>query len=86
MSYPSGYIPGMGRNPGEEKLVTHLYKGHLGDPGLPMCVRGWNRSDGERYSIWRNNVSEAGLCKVCLRRAIAGKGGVESRHRKTKWI
>lgn len=83
---PDGYITGMGRNPGEDKLVTHLYAGSFNQPGLPMCVRGWNRSDGARYSIARNNVGEGGLCKVCLRRAQAGKPGVESRERKTRWL
>lgn len=87
MNYPpEGYIVGMGRNPGEEKLVSHLYKGNYWNPGLPMCLRGWNRSDGYRYSIFRGNVSDAGICKVCLRRAHKGLDGVESRQRKTKWV
>lgn len=83
---PDGYITGQDRNDSEGKLVTHLYKGAFREPGLPMCVRGWNRSDGDRYSIWRGNVSNAGLCKVCLRRAMKGLDGIESRQRKTKWL
>lgn len=80
------YITGMGRNPGEDRLATHLYQGTYGDPGLPMCIYGWNRSDGERYSIFRNNISQKGICKTCLKRAEAGLPGIESANRKTKWI
>lgn len=81
---PEGYISGLDRN--DDTLVAHLYKGTVDDVGLPMCVRGWNRSDGESFSIFRNNEGEAGICKVCFRRARKGLDGVESRKRKTKWI
>lgn len=81
---PQGYISGQDRN--DENVVAHLYKGDFNDVGLPMCVRGWNRSDGSEYSIFRNNVGNAGICKVCMKRTLAGKEGVESRTRKTKWI
>lgn len=86
MSVPEGYITGMGRNPGEENLATHLYEGTFNNPGLPMCKWGWNRSDGKRYSIFRNNVGNIGICKICLRRALAGKRGVESANHKTRWL
>ena len=82
----NGYVCGMGRNPGEEKLVTHLYKGDNSDPGLPMCRRGWNRANGFAYSIFRGIISEAGICSVCLRRALEDKDGVKPKKRKTKWI
>jgi len=81
---PSGYITGQDRN--DDKLVAHIYKGTVDEPGLPMCVRGWNRSDGERYSIFRNIVGDSGICKVCLRRAIKNLPGMESRKRKTRWL
>lgn len=81
---PTGYTSGLDRN--DDKLVAHLYEGDYNDLGLPMCVRGWNRSDGEEYSIFRNNEGKAGICKVCLRRALKGLPGVESRPRKTKWL
>jgi hypothetical protein len=82
------YVTGMGRNTGEEKLKTHLYRGTMDNPGLPMCRRGWNRSDGERYSIFRNNVSNAGICKTCLARAEKKLPGVEAvlGSHKTKWL
>jgi len=79
-----GYIEGLDRN--DQHLVAHLYKGTMSNPGLPMCGRGWNRSDGSGYSIFRGNVGKAGICKICIRRALAGKDGVPSRKRKTRWI
>lgn len=78
-----GYILGQDRN--DSDVVTHIYKGNFNDPGLPMCVRGWNRESGERYSIFRGNVGDVGVCKICKRRMLAGKEGVPSRKRKTKW-
>src|SRR3990167_2764755 len=71
---PEGYITGLSREPDAfERLVAHLYKGEFGDPGAPMCKRGWNRDGGTAYSIWRNNVGVKGICKVCMRRAFLGK-------------
>lgn len=76
---PDGYIPGQDRNNSPQALrkVAHLYKGTFNNPGLPMCKIGWNRDEGTSYSIWRNNISPAGICKVCLRRALKGLDGVE---------
>lgn len=75
-----GYITGVGRSPEEARnRVTHLYEGPFHDPGRPLCRRGWNRDDGRGYSIWRNNVSEKGICKVCQRRADAGLPGVDAK-------
>lgn len=77
LDIPKGYILGLGREYPHPKLA-HLYKGDFSEPGLPMCRRGWNRDDGESYSIWRGNMGEDGICKVCLRRARAGKDGVRA--------
>ena len=77
------YITGRDRN--EDNAVAHLYKGTMVNPGNPMCLRGWNRSDGKGYSIFRNLPGIA-ICKVCLRRAEQRKDSVPSRSRKTKWI
>lgn len=79
-----GYITGQDRN--DMNLVTHIYKGTFSEPGLPMCVRGWNRSSGDGYSIFRGNVGNVGICRICTRRMLAGKDGVPSRSRKTKWL
>lgn len=75
---PDGYIPGLGRDVPHPRL-SHLYAGTLHEPGNPMCARGWNRDDGQSYSIWRNNVGHGGICKTCLRRAQKGLGGVSAR-------
>ena len=79
------YIPGQFRGNNGENMVTHLYKGTFSEPGFPMCSRGWQRKwydkDGKiedyEYSIFRNNVSNAGICKVCQRRADAGLPPIE---------
>lgn len=72
---PIGYISGLGRSVPQPR-VAHLYKGTLADPGWPMCRFGWNRDDGESYSIWRNNFGSGGVCRICLKRAEAGLDGV----------
>ena len=77
------YVVGQDRN--EPKAAAHLYIGTFAEPGEPMCVRGWNRSDGEGYSIFRNNWSGP-LCKTCVRRAQEQRDPVPSRHRETKWL
>lgn len=78
------YVVGQDRN--ESNVVAHLYDGVFSDPGNPMCVRGWNRSDGDGYSIFRNSCGHHNICKICLRRASENRPSVLSRPRKTKWI
>ena len=78
------YMPGLDRN--DQHLVAHLYSVTFGNFGDPMCVRGWNRSDGTAYSIFRNVVGDAGVCRVCQRRAAEGKPPIPSRNRKTRWL
>jgi hypothetical protein len=66
------YTLGLNRDTGADKRnVAHLYRGTFGDPGWPMCRRGWNRDDGTAYAIWRNNGG-LGICRICLRRAEQG--------------
>lgn len=76
---PDGYIAGQSRDHNDDHRVTHLYKGDFGSPGLPMCARGWNRDNGTSYSIWRGNISPAGICRVCERRALKGLDGVPAK-------
>lgn len=83
---PAGYIPGEGRNPREEWLKTHLYKGDYNNLEGPMCIYGWNRSDGSRFSIWRGLEGNRGICETCLRRAEAGLPSVPPTFHKTKWL
>lgn len=78
------YVTGLDRN--DQHLVTHLYTGTYANTGNPMCARGWNRCDGEGYSIFRNNVGRAGICKICMRRAKDKRDPVKSATRKTRWI
>ena len=78
------YVTGLDRN--DQQLVAHLYRGTFANPKNPMCVRGWNRSDGEGYSIFRNTVGEDRICKTCMRRALERREPVASRPRKTRWI
>jgi hypothetical protein len=78
---PKGYVVGLGRDP-KEPPIAHLYKGTFNNPGLPMCRFGWNRDEGFAYSIWRGNAGKEGICDVCLRRARAGKKGVQPKKRR----
>lgn len=74
---PEGYIVGLGRDFPYPK-TSHLYKGDFEDPGLPMCRHGWNRFSRRAYSIWRGQSGER-ICSVCLKRALAGKGGIPAK-------
>lgn len=95
------YVEAIGRNPGEELQHSHLYvevkeptdvasKAGIGARTgyLPMCRYGWNRSNGEAFSIFRGHSGARGLCKVCKKRADAGLPGVpaKSGSHKTKWL
>jgi hypothetical protein len=93
------YVEAIGRNPGEELLCSHLYA-EVSEPTdvashallgartgyLPMCVYGWNRSDGAGFSIFRGHTGARGLCKICEKRAKAGLSPIETANRKTKWM
>ena len=81
------YIEAIGRNPGEEHQHSHLYVVDDEYDHIPMCIYGWNRSDGERFSIFRGWSGSKGLCKICQRRAKAGLPPItgNAKH-KTKWL
>jgi len=74
---PEGYIAGLDCSDGNNvnKLKSHLYKGDHANPGLPMCKRGMNRGK-YGYFIWCGQLG-LGICKVCMKRALAGKDGIE---------
>jgi len=82
------YIEAIGRNPGEECQHSHLYAVDSNHNYTPMCIYGWNRSNGDRLSILRGNIGYRGLCKICQRRAQAGLPPIESKdaQHKTKWL
>ena len=79
------YIPGIGRNPGEEHLHTHLYR-NTEDGLRPMCMYGWNRSDGRSISIFRGQGGSKGLCRICKRRAAGNLPPVPPTYHKTKGL
>lgn len=85
---PVSYVPGIGRNEGEQYQCSHLYAVYSDGSMLPMCRKGWNRSNGEGFSIFRGHIGAKGICKVCQRNKDAGKPGVESKpdSHKTKWL
>lgn len=86
------YITGVFRGDNGENMVTHLYDGDFSNPGYPMCSRGWNRKwydkDGKiedyEYSIFRNNISNVGICKVCLKELKRGFNQLKSLRTKKK--
>lgn len=82
------FVEGMGRNEGEEKQCSHLYAYFDDNSYLPMCRKGWNRSDGEAFSIFRGHVGARGICKTCQKNKDAENPGVEAKQgsHKTKWI
>lgn len=64
------YRPGLGRDYPHPKR-SHLYE--IGDNVMdfkyPMCSYGWNRDNGTSYSIWRNQIGDKGVCRLCIKRA-----------------
>lgn len=82
------YIEAIGRNPGEEYQHSHLYAVSDKYDHAPMCIYGWNRSDGNALSIFRGHTGARGLCKICERRANAGLPPIpsEKAQHKTKWL
>jgi hypothetical protein len=85
---PVRYVEAIGRNEGEELQHSHLYAVDAEGEHLPMCVYGWNRSDGACLSIFRGHTGAKGLCRVCAKRAAKGLPGVPGRlgSHKTKWL
>jgi hypothetical protein len=76
-----------GQDRNDENAVAHAYVGPgKMDPRAPLCARGWNRSNGFGFSIFRN-VVHGGYCAVCERRVRMGDWHpVAARRRKTKWL
>lgn len=86
------YVTGVFRGDNGNNMVTHLYQGTFSEPGNPMCSRGWHRKYFDKngklvdweYSIFRNNVSNAGICQVCLKRANKELPAIEKPKSKRK--
>lgn len=80
------YVPGMGRNPGEQYGRSHLYYVTDDWDYEPMCGYGWNRSNGEAFSIFRGHIAMRGICKFCQKRADKKLRGVPPMKHKTIWL
>ena len=82
------YVEAIGRNPGEELQHSHLYAVDENHDHVPMCIYGWNRSDGNRLSIFRGYSGYRGLCKICEKRSRLGLPPIQSEkaQHKTKWL
>lgn len=79
------FIEGMCRNE-QHRVRSHLYVSVDGEL-YPMCGYGWNRSDGQGFSIFRGHKSNRGTCKLCIKNVNAGKPPVtDGFPHKTKWI
>jgi hypothetical protein len=86
-----GYRAGLERNPAtydwRPSETSHTYSMMEDGELWPMCGYGWNRSDGERFSILRQSPGTQGNCKLCAKNVAAGKPPVtEGFLHKTRWL
>jgi hypothetical protein len=55
---------------------VHIYAGTFGEPGDPLCPKGWNRGKNN-YSIWRDGSPDLtrkkpdDVCRDCWNKALA---------------
>lgn len=81
----SFYRSGSCRN--NDRALSHTYAEMESGALWPMCEYGWNRSDGERFSIWRGSPGTEGDCALCRKNVEAGRAPVtQARGHKTKWL
>lgn len=80
-----GYRAGSDRN--EKGALTHTYADLADGSLLPMCGYGWNRSNGDGFSIFRDAPGTEGDCKICQRNVAARRSPVvDGFTHKTKWL
>jgi hypothetical protein len=84
------YRAGEDRNPRTadwRPKASHTYAMMSDGELWPMCGYGWNRSNGERFSILRQMPGSRGSCKLCAKNIAAGKPPVlvGFKH-KTRWL
>jgi hypothetical protein len=80
------YRAGICRNE-QEKVQSHTYVEDENGDLFPMCGYGWNRSDGQGFSIFRQPYGTQGTCKRCQKNLAAGKPPVrDGWPHPTKWI
>lgn len=81
----TGYRAGDCRN--DDRALSHTYADMSDGSLLPMCGYGWNRSDGERFSIFRGSPGTQGDCKLCAKNVAAGRAPVaDGFPHKTRWL
>lgn len=70
----------------DEYRREHTYA-ETEDGLFPMCGYGWNRSDGDAYSIFRSAPGTESGCKLCRKNLYSGKPPVaDGWPHKTKYI
>ena len=52
---------------------SHIYAETKAGNYWPMCGYGWNRSNGNRLSIFRGHQGGRGTCKLCKKNIDSGK-------------
>lgn len=79
------YRSGQCRN--SDDALSHTYAEMEDGKLWPMCGYGWNRSNGERLSIFRGSPGTEGDCLLCRKNVAAGKPPViKGFPHKTKWL
>ena len=85
MSKVVGYRSGQCRN--DEDALSHTYAMTAAGGLWPMCDLGWNRSDGERFSIFRGTPGSEGDCETCAQRVREGLRPIlRAKPHKTRWL
>ena len=79
------YRSGTDRN--DPYALTHTYAEDCEGNLAPMCGYGWNRSDGNSFSIFRSEYGTEGKCKLCRKNLRQGKKALTNPFpHKTKWL
>lgn len=85
MSKVAYYRSGSCRN--NDRALSHTYAETEAGNLWPMCDYGWNRSNGNRFSIFRGSPGTEGDCKICQRNVELGKRPCHKPFQhKTKWL
>lgn len=85
MSKIAFFRSGQCRN--DPDAMSHTYAEMEDGTLWPMCGYGWNRSDGDGFSIFRGSPGTEGDCRLCARNVRSGLGPVKvGFKRKTRWI
>lgn len=79
------YRSGQCRN--DPNAMSHTYAMMSDGELWPMCRYGWNRSDGESFSIFRGSPGTQGACILCARNVAAKKPPIyKGSTHKTRWL